>query len=340
MTMLILLCCGFAHQPDRPSPPPPTLELSPDVYPESVASEEAYLQWLDEQLQSDPALANRDRSAAGRSYRANWLVAVRCEPHGTRLLLGMHRLADLQALETFAEEALELLQDLEINRSSEFRHQDQLEIVRSFAKAIAAAAQAARGRPDEAALDHAANELAIWLDDDREEVAAAALLWQSLLYEASGKTDRALDALPPDMTAGQSTRLGLFVRIRRCTLLAAMGRVVLAQSLMLQLEERCAQWFSDETIQHQAQCTLTWLRLATINSRVGRLRPFSEQLLDGIRKRATEFLQDEDSPCSAIRLQTLLPLVFEAPDRSAQPTPPADPLPSSQPAYPVAPSSQ
>ena len=330
----VLLCSIYVLPTtiqDPTNAPQASPPLSSKYYPEGAVDEPSYAAWLaerDKSLQQLVSQAAPQALAKQRAHHANWILAVRCEPHASRLLLGTHRPQDLKALETFGKETLQLL-TLATGHwpSDDVDNVERLELLAHFGRAMSLVAQAKMGRPEKGAAQEVFEKLAIWTDDDDVHIATAALLWQAKLAHEYGKTDRALKALPLALTPLSAGPADFYLRLLRCRLLADSARTSLSLALMLKMEERCAQWFSNEIDRHHAMCTLTWMRLQIARADEPQLSSFPQTLRKEWLTRAEDFLKDQESPCRLLRLEKAVPLLFAAPKPQEPAAGPAGPKP-------------
>ncbi len=306
--------------------PPP---LAAEAYPDGVTTEQGYVDWLaaqhqkfEREIESAPPAA----AARHRAHLANWTLAVRCEPHLTRLLLGIAETPDVAALDTLSEGALAHLSAAREQWPEDLGQQlEDLDLITNFGRAVSLFARSKLGRPDQKLTEKVANELAVWMDDDRREIADAAVLWHCALHHEIGNTARALKTLPLPLTPINGSTTKFYLRVLRCSILSDSGSSSLALALILKMEERLEQWISDEPSRQAALCTLTWFRFRIAQSQL----PEGDGLYKGIwqdwlaRARAT--LEDPDAPCQLIRLTGAVPLLLSKPEPGSQPAPAVEP---------------
>ena len=312
----------------KPILPPP---LAEGAFPDGVTTEQGYVDWLaaqyqkvEREIESAPPAA----AARGRAHLGNWTLAVRCEPHLTRLLLGIAEGPDIAALETLSEGALRHLTAAREQWPENHGEQlEDLELITNFGRALSLFARSKLGRPDQKLTEQVANELAIWMDDDRREIADAAVLWHCALHHEIGNSERALKTLPLPLAPINGSTTELYLRVLRCSILSDSGSSSLALALILKMEERLERWISDEPSRQAALCTLTWFRFRIAHSH----HPEGDGLYQDIwqdwvaRARAT--LEDPDAPCRLIRLTGAIPLLLAKPEPGSQPASGVEPPP-------------
>ncbi len=310
----------------KPIFPPP---LAVGAYPDGVTTEQGYIDWLTAQYQKfereiEPAPPTV--AAKHRAYLGNWTLAVRCEPHLTRLLLGIAEPSDIAALDALSEGALGHLASAREQWPEDLREQlEDLDLITNFGRAVSLLARAKLGRQDPKRTEKVANELAVWMDDDRREIADAAVLWHCALHHEVGNTERAMKTLPLPLTPINGSTTKFYLRVLRCSILSDSGSPSLALALILKIEERLEQWIPDESSRQAALCTLTWFRFRIAKSH----QPEGDGLYKDIwqdwlgRARAT--LEDPDAPCRLIRLTGAVPLLLAKPEPGSQPAPGVEP---------------
>ena len=274
--------------------------LSAAVYPPGVTDETQYAHRIQEQvdgLLAAAEAADRSDPAARVEYllgAANWILARQIEPQVSRLLLGIERSQDAAFVirsvaearkhlaaagpppDGPAEATVSLEGDEEAAEpagqgripsavSEESRHQSESirNDLSAFADALALAWAEGEAENDAQAVRAAASSLAVLLEDDRPGVAPAATLYQAVLYQRAGQSDRAmkvldlaLQPLPPDAAS-----FAFFSRLLRCRYLAQGGGHAVAWSLLLKLEERCQDWFDSPEARQEATCAAVLVRL-------------------------------------------------------------------------------
>lgn len=325
---LVLLPLPEQMEPELAEPilPPP---LAAEAYPDGVTTEQGYVDWLAAQhrtFERETESASPTTAARHRAHLGNWTLAVRCEPHLTRLLLGIAEAPDIAALDALSEGALRHLTAAREQWPENHRRQlEDLDLITNFGRAVSLFARSKLGRPDQKLTEKVANELAIWMDDDRREIADAAVLWHCVLHYEIGNMERALKTLPLPLTPINGSTTKFYLRVLRCSILSDSGSPSLALALILKMEERLEQWLSDESSRQAALCTLTWFRFRIAKSH----QPGSDGLYKDIWQdwlgRARETLEDPDAPCRLIRLTGAVPLLLAKPEPVSQPAPGVEP---------------
>lgn len=225
---------------------------------------------------------------------ANWILARQIEPQVTRLLLGIERSQDVAFVIRSVAEARKHLEAAgppagglaeaaaSVERNEEaaepagrgripsvvpeeslYKFESIRNDLSAFADALALAWAEGEGEDDAQAVRAAASSLAVLLEDDRPGVAPAATLYQAVLYQRAGRSDRAmqvldlaLQPLPPDAAS-----FAFFSRLLRCRYLARRGGHAVAWSLLLKLEERCQDWFDSPEARQEAMRAVALVRL-------------------------------------------------------------------------------
>lgn len=291
-------------------PAPPSLSSVP--YPEGIADEAAFRSWLEREqtrlFQAAGAAPVQERLRL-QLQLANWLLAVRCEPHASRLIQNVAEPDDAAELSRLSGEALRILGEADPDHEDE-RWGEVAELLAHFGEAMRQYALAHQSAHDPEALQNAANDLAMWLDDERLPVASAAVLWQSLLYQAAGEPERALAVLPLPLTALQDDPFAFFARLQRCLVLARTERRSAALALLLRMEERTGQWFRQPSESQSALCTLTWARIQMAETADWALGDVASTTMSRWIERAREALANNGETCELLRLTHAVPLLI------------------------------
>ncbi len=310
----------------KPVLPPP---LVAGAYPDGVTTEQGYIDWLAAQyhtFERETESASPATAAGHRAHLGNWTLAVRCEPHLTRLLLGIVEAPDIAALDALSESALRHLTAAREQWPEDRGEQlEDLDLITNFGRAVSLFARSQLGRPDQKPTEKVANELAIWMDDDRREIADAAVFWHCALHHEIGNTERALKTLPLPLAPINGSTTEFYLRVFRCSILSDSGSPLLALALILKMEERLEKWISDEPTRQAALCTLTWFRFRIAKSH----QPEGDGLYKDIWQewlaRARVTLEDPDAPCRLIRLTGAVPLLLAKPEPGSLPAPGVEP---------------
>jgi hypothetical protein len=324
------------------SAPAPVLDevvqLASDVYPEGVADEAAYEAYNAERVADMvSAAAGADEPLVEVEHRlaaANWILSYRIEPQVSRLLLGIQRSDDLTSLRALAGEAQAQLETCRaildaLNRDVEGapdaagqgkptadlrRIQKDLS---AFAEAVVLAWSPDPGEDYEQRARRCASSLGVLLEHGRPGVAAAAALYQALLYTRAERVDRALAVLdlafePPPR---EDRPVVFFNRLLRCHCLSQRGDFATAWSLLLRLEERAYEWFDQPGAGERAARTAVLLRLAV--TRRWRARLLAEDKdeeaawCQEAAQQIIETLRESDKPVDVMRASPAVPFLLE-----------------------------
>ena len=216
---------------------------------------------------------------------ANWTLAYEIEPMASRLVLGIARPDDAAAalrLVALAREQLERAAEIweaiadseQVDRGARWRLGAQLETLQSFADGFAAIWSAGEDEDATAELRRgAASDLALVLESDDREVAAAGLLWQSFMYTLNGNCVRAMELLPPVLNPTDDLiSFDLFARLVRCQCTAGeLDGPVAAVALLARLEERSTSWTSANLQSNSARRTVAFFRRRVLANWAARL---------------------------------------------------------------------
>ncbi len=121
------------------------------------------------------------------------------------------------------------------------------------------------GAGDETVRDarSAVSRLAPLLEDQDATVAAAANLWQACLKSRDRDPSRALSVLGPALASPPrgSMPYAFFARLQRCRLIAKRGGPAAALALLMQIEEHCDDWLTDNTARDDAMRAAQLVRI-------------------------------------------------------------------------------
>lgn len=121
------------------------------------------------------------------------------------------------------------------------------------------------GTGDEAVrgVRSAVSRLAPLLEDQSPAVTAAANLWQACLKSRGSDPARALSVLGPALAdpSGGSMPYAFFARLQRCRLIAKRGGRAAALALLMQIEEHCDHWLTDNTARDDAMRATQLVRI-------------------------------------------------------------------------------
>ena len=280
--VVVTLCSGVAQEgqpttsPDtagtgqaveaRPSrtPPRPQVRLAPI---QGFDAEAAYVRSIADRISELSEQADRATEATDRvEYllaAANLILAHQLEPACTKRLLGIEDAHDpaarertdssLDRAEALLQQARNLLtegmparEDLPegwLGRTSE-----RLEVLDAFARALRAYLVPGEGAERTRAMRQAASGLSPLLEASNRAVVESATLWQACLRSEAGEGERAASVLDLALAdpLPQGVPYAFFSRLLRCRLIAADDGHAVALALLMQLEERCQGWFSND----------------------------------------------------------------------------------------------
>jgi hypothetical protein len=307
--------------------------LSPSAYPKGVERETDHLALI--RVQREALLARAATATEAPQVvefnlaAANLILAQELEPFASRALLGLGQPEDAPAARATlgaaraclasAAGALEGWTDGDPKDVTPYR--DWHETLDAFATALETV-WPAEGNAAAPAERRGTVALAALLEHDRRDVAAAALLWQAVLYRLTDRADRALELLPraTDRVERAAAAYDFQARLLRCRLLADRGDRAAACALLLQVEERVPDWFRDDEARAEALNGVTLVRTQILEQWRAALDPtgaaaeraWCDRALARIRQ-----TRGEAAPAPVPRLGQTIPLL----------TPVADELP-------------
>lgn len=265
----------------------------------------------------------RSTGPADSFARANDLLARQIEPAASRWLLGLALPGDGERVLNGVRQARMLLAEAQADAGDPaavgVAGRDDVEALEAFARAIEDVFAAGEDHADAAERDDAAIQLAVLLEDDRAEVANAARLWRAALFRRLERHDRVL-ALLPEPLAGLSAegqRFDFYGRLLRIRSIADQGGYATACTLLLQIEDKCDEWFP-------ATENAVDARRAAVAVRAGILRQWADALdpatqpeerdwcLRAIERARTAACPDTES-CPVLPLETAVPVLVRPP---------------------------
>lgn len=321
-----------------------TVGLSPADYPAGV-SDEASLE-AHNRARTIDILAAADREdeplvqAEHRLAVANWILARQAEPQISRLLLGIESPTDLTSLRSSVADArvqLEACRRLLDDPADDESHATGAQEPQSdpagaqsreglralhhdlaaFAEALAVAWSPDGGDDYGRQVRRCASALGVLLEDERPGVAAAAAMYQALLYRRADRPDRALAVL--DLATRPLPRGGeawaFSSRLLRCRFLAQQGSHALAWSLLLKLEERAHDWFEATGQGEQAARTALLVRLEVAGAWQQQLAQAGLAAEAAWCQRAAEqirqAMRESRQPPTVMRIRSAIPFLLE-----------------------------
>ena len=309
----------------------------------------AYLRSVAERVESLLAAAGQTeepaRQVAFSLAAANLILAEQLEPFCSRKLLrlepgepdrdGPDPRTMLARSDKLIERAFQLLDGLRgtpdppTGSWNEVRRRAQaLSAFSGTLRAFTAADDAAGKR----ATREAASRLSPFLEDLHPGVAAAASFWQACLRSLGTNTDAVLSMLDLTLADPSPTSMpyAFFARLLRSRVIAGRGGPQSALALLLQMEERCQDWFTDDQERDLAIRTIQLTRLQIVSDWHDRLagpdqdaaRTWCVDRAKGLI--AQRFGEDRNF---VWRLAPLIPIVAAppAPQSGSADTPPEEP---------------
>jgi hypothetical protein len=265
----------------------------------------------------------RPAGPADSLARANDLLARQIEPAVSRWFLGLAVPGDSEHVLDGVRQARRLLAESKAGAGDPAAvgrpRQDDIDALEAFTHAIEVVFAGGEDESDAAERDDAAIQLAVLLEEDRADVANAARLWRAALFRRLGRHDRVL-ALLPEPLAGLSAegpRFDFYGRLLRVRSIADRGGHAAACTLLLQIEDKCDEWFP-------AVGDAADARRAAVAVRTGILRQWADSLdpttqpeerdwcLRAIERARTAACPDTES-CPVLPLETAVPVLARAP---------------------------
>lgn len=262
---------------------------------------------------------------------ANLVLAHQLEPACTHVLLQLH--SDEEVFEeAFLRSALDRADELITRAQNTLRKLDdrddlpegwlvqsgrRLETLDVFALGLRAYLLPGAGDEASRGVRRAASRLAPLLEDQNGAVAAAANLWQACLRSRDSDPARALSVLGPalaDPPRG-SMPYAFFARLERCRLIAKSGGPAAALALLMQIEEHCDDWLTDNTARNDAMRTAQLVRIQILTNwqdRLGAPEHSAERLWCADRIKALAADRFAEGGNTVLRLTSAVPIIAEA----------------------------
>ncbi len=172
----------------------------------------------------------------------------------------------------------------------------------------------ARAGDAQEAARRAASRLAVLLEDDRPQVAAAAALWQASLRARESDPSRAMSVLGLVLSRPRQGTLpfAFFARLLRCRILASRGGHAVALALLTQLEDRSDIWMAREADRTNALRAITLVEIQVLRDWYARLpgppdSPQRQWCVDRVKTLIDEHFSEDGS--TVFRLTAAIPIV-------------------------------
>ncbi len=336
---------GALNDERAAKPPLPDVRLAPLPGDEGEAD---YLQGISRRAAELAGVAEQadNRTARGEWYlaAANLILAYTLEPACSRTLLGIpapeDRLAEPSQIKSAMDKARAFLdhaaEDLRKTPEAEAESDERkktllrrLESLQALRDGLHAQLLPWDDGETPAFARRAASRLSILLEDTNPRVTAAATLWQAALRLREADWQAALSVLdlPLSDPPKQAVAHGFFARLLRCRVLAEQGGSAAALALLMQLEERCEDWYRDETDRANAVRAVALVQLQVLGS-------WYDRLSDPGQKAARQWCADRMSTirearfgmagASVYRLGAAIPIIVEPPANPPSATSPDD----------------
>jgi len=250
---------------DKETSPPIKLSDITLAQIEGFADEAAYQQSLSNVAAELVEQARQSSDTAKQAklwlLAANLILAHNVEPACTRILL---RLPAKQHTEQSVSRLLDTVDEY-LNHTSKIISQmpdkqppddpaclaqttKKVRILKAFSAALRAIILPDHIENVARARRSAASDLAIWLEDSDEKIAAAAVLWYAALRGHESRLAPSMQVLP--LATEELSRKALpfvfFSRLLRCEILADHGSYAASLALLTKLEDHCEDWFIND----------------------------------------------------------------------------------------------
>ena len=309
-----------------------------------VTDEESFLRSIRARSQELAAQAETGQDAMSRAElylaAANLVLAHELEPQVSRVLLGLEVSNEASEKSREAQDALNRMETL-LSKTEQLLSESKdaaereaernrailsrAEQVRAFADAVRAFLNLDDSEDGRRRSRRAASRLAVLLEHSDPATATSAILWQALLRSresdcgpAIAMLDHALADLPR-----QAQREAFHARLLRCKLVARQGGFAAAIALLIQMDERCEQWFNDPGDRSDAIRTAAWVQMQI-------LRDWSDRLKDETQATTRKWCSDRldtvatssfsESGSTLLRLKKTAPISALVPEPAGNET--------------------
>lgn len=257
---------------------------------------------------------------------ANWLLAVPTASPATRWIVGLPESNDLPRIHESAVEAQEHLArarkllgaETEEDKDRRRELRTAASNLESFARLLGACSNSPDSSGYRQACEDAAVGMATARESDKLQVAAAAVMWQSLAWTSIGRQERALATLPEALSRPERLPYDFLSRLLRCRVLAESNEPAAAIALLMHVQAICEDWFpqQDKTAVNarrrlaaalQWKITQVWLKQLTKSS------PDVPSKVEATLSSAQETLVSKGRTSLAYHLETAIPILVETP---------------------------
>jgi hypothetical protein len=210
----------------------------------------------------------------------------------------------------------------------------KLEALKAFDQALRAYLKVPKDEEQQQDPRDAASRLSRLLESEDRNVVAAATLWHAILRSRGGNARRGIEVLDYALTdlPHLTLRYAFFARLLRCQFLAADGKHSTALALLLQVEERCFDWFAKPEERELAINATAYIQLRILQDWHARLAPEQypeerEWCADRMISIISDRFREDSTPL--LRLRQAIPTIAETPESVAMPSgTPGDELPA------------
>ncbi|MGB2987513.1 MAG: hypothetical protein WBE26_16740 [Phycisphaerae bacterium] len=320
-----------ATAPAALSPLPKLPRVRPAPMP-GFDDDAAYMRSISERVSELATLADQVGEPTKRTESllaaVNLILAHHLEPLCTRRILQIPGERDglgegelraaLDRAEALIEQANATLQamhdreDLPAGWLEESTHRTKT--LQAFAMALRAYLFRGEGVDGTHEARQAASRLSPLLEDSSRAVVEAATLWQACLRSYESELAPALSRLDPALAdpVPQSMPYAFFARLLRCRLIADRGGTAVALGLLMQIEERCHKWLTDDTGRDDAARAAQLMRIQIMADWYDRLASLDrtaerQWCVDRIKKLIDE--RFGESGDTVLRLAPAIPII-------------------------------
>ncbi len=200
----------------------------------------------------------------------------------------------------------------------------KVQVLKAFAAALRAILLFDEIEDVTRAMRSAASDLAIWMEDDDVQIAAAAVLWHAALRGHESRLTPAMQVLPlaTEELQRRNQPFAFFSRLLRCVVLADHARYAASLALLTKLEDRCEGWFTSDVDRADALRAISVVQIEVLSLwREHLSKPAQSRSRTWCDEKISELLTERFPQPSrtVLRLRPAIPLIASAEQLHRQP---------------------
>ncbi len=307
------------------------IDLAPiEGFTDEAAYQESQTNYTEELVEQARQSSDLTKQAELWLVAANLTLAHNLEPACTRVLL---RLPAKRHIDKSASQMLDAVDEY-LGHTSEIVSQIKdaqpagdaawlaqttmkVRVLKAFSDAMRAIILFDQIEDVTRTMRSAASELAVWMEDDDEQIAAAAVLWYAVLRGHEFRLAPAMLVLPlaTEELSRRALPFAFFSRMQRCLIMADHGRYATSLALLTKIEDRCEGWFTSDIDRADALRAVSVAETEVLRLwRDSLIEPSQNQSRLWCDQKLAEILKDRFQAPShtVLRLRPAVPLVASA----------------------------